>query len=104
MIRVADFKMPLGNGQFYEPWQSGLRALAQSKEMGEVTLKAARDIAGTAGSAGFSQYDAAPYTVVSGRRNESRAGAVAFESERDWRDARDEVLKRTAAAMGRRPS
>lgn len=96
------FKFSLGGGQFYEPWNSGLRSLAQSKEMGEVTLKAARDIAGVAGSAGHSTYDATPYTVVSGRRNESRAGAVAFESERDWRDARDEVLKRTAAAMGRR--
>lgn len=103
-MRVAGFRTPLGRGQFYEPWQSGLRALAQSKEMGAVTLRAARDIAGAAGSVGHSTYGAAPYTVTSGRRNESRAGAVAFESERDWRDARDEVLKRTAAAMGRRPA
>lgn len=96
------FKFSLGGGQFYEPWNSGLRSLAQSKEMGAVTLKAARDIAGVAGSAGHSTYGAAPYTVTSGRRNESRAGAVAFESERDFQDVRDEVLKRTAAAMGRR--
>ena len=98
------FKFKLGRGQFYEPWQSGLRAVGQSSAMQRVALQAARDIAGTAESVGYSKYAAAPYTVTAGRSNESRAGAIAYESERDFRDARDETLKRTAAAMGRRPS
>ncbi len=99
---MAGFRFRLGRGQFYEPWQSGIRSLARSAEMGRVTLKAARDVAGAAGSVGRSTYSAAPYTVVSGRRNESRAGAIAYESEKDFRDSRDEILKRTATAMGRR--
>ena len=96
------FKFKLGRGQFYEPWQSGIRSVAQSGAMQRVTLQAARSIAGTAQSSGYSTYAGAPYTVTSGRSNESRAGAIVYESERDFRDARDETLKRTAAAMGRR--
>ena len=96
------FRWKLGRGQFYEPWQSGIRSVAQSGAMQRVTLQAARSIAGTAQSSGYSKYAASPYTVTAGRSNESRAGAIAYESERDFRDARDEVLKRTATAMGRR--
>ena len=99
---MAGFRFRLGRGQFYEPWQSGLRAVGQSAAMQRVALQVARDISGTAESVGYSKYAAAPYTVTAGRSNESRAGAIAYESERDFRDARDETLKRTAAAMGRR--
>lgn len=98
------FKFKLGRGQFYEPWQSGIRSVAQSGAMQRVTLQAARSIAGTAQSSGYSTYAAAPYTVTAGRSNESRAGAIAYEAERNFQDVRDERLKRTAAAMGRRPS
>lgn len=94
----------LGGGNYYEPFNSGLRSLAQSREMGQITLSAARNLAGAAGSVGRSTYSADPYTVTAGWRNESRAGAIAYESDRDFRDARDEILKRTANAMGRRSS
>lgn len=86
----------------YTAEEAGLRALGRSAAMGEAITGFAREIAGAAESVGYSKYGAAPYTVRSGRKNESRAGAIAYESERDWRDARDEILKRTAAAMGTR--
>ena len=86
---------------YYEPWDSGLRALAQSSKMENEMMAVARSLA-SAADRGESKYDAAPYTVVSGWRNELRRGAIAYESERAWRDVRDQRLKNTAMAMGRR--
>src|SRR5690625_2474335 len=86
----------------YSPESAGLRALGGSSAMSQKMVQAARDLAGTAESVGRSKYGSAPYTVRSGRNNEARSGAIAYESERDWRDARDEILKRTARAMGSR--
>jgi len=96
------FRWRLFGGGWYEPWQSGFRSLGNSGAMSQKMVEAARDLAGAAESVGYSKYGAAPYTVRSGRNNEARVGAIAYESERDWRDARDEILKRTARAMGRR--
>lgn len=96
------FRWRLKGGGWYEPWNSGLRQLGQSSAMTQKALQAARDLAGTAESVGRSKYGAAPYTVRSGRNNEARSGAVAYESDRDFRDTRDEILKRTAIAMGGR--
>ena len=86
---------------YYEPCNSGLRALAQSSKMENEMMTAARSLA-SAADRGESKYGAAPYTVSVGRRNELRRGAIAYESERAWRDVRDERLKNTARAMGRR--
>ena len=86
---------------YYQPWDSGLRALAQSSKMENEMMSWARVIA-SAADRGESKYAAAPITVAVGRRNELRRGAIAYESERAWRDVRDERLKNTARAMGRR--
>lgn len=96
------FRWRLKGGGWYEPSNKGLQELGRSSAMSQKMVQAARDLAGTAESVGRSKYGAAPYTVRSGRQNEARAGAIAYESERDFRDARDEVLKRTATAMGGR--
>lgn len=95
------FRWRLFGGGWYEPWNSGLRSLAQSSAVERAMVDEARKIA-SAADRGRSKYAAAPYTVSSGRRNELRRGAIVYESERDWRDVRDERLKNTARAMGRR--
>lgn len=96
------FRWRLSGGGWYEPSDKGLQSLGRSSAMSQKMVEAARDIAGAAESVGDSTYGTAPYTVRSGRQNEARAGAIAYEAERDWRDARDQILKRTATAMGRR--
>ena len=95
------FRWRLKGGGYYEPWDSGLRALAQSSKMENEMMSWARILA-SAADRGESKYAVAPITVVVGRRNELRRGAIAYESERAWRDVRDERLKNTARAMGRR--
>jgi len=95
------FRWRLFGGGWYEPWNSGIRSLAQSSSMEGKMMSAARSLA-SAADRGESKYGAAPYTVAAGRRNELRRGAIAYESERAWRDVRDERLKNTARAMGRR--
>ena len=86
---------------WYEPWNSGLREFAMSNAMENEMMSWARMLASSA-DRGESKYAAAPITVSVGRRNELRRGAIAYESERAWRDVRDERLKNTARAMGRR--
>lgn len=81
---------------------SGFKQVGRSSKMSAAMVEYARDVAAVAQSAGKSEYDAKPVTVTAGHANERRAGAVAYESKyhpADWRDA---ILKRTAAAMGRR--
>ena len=95
------FRWRLMGGGWYEPWNSGIRSLAQSSGMEAKMMSAARSLA-SAADRGESKYGAAPYTVASGRRNELRRGAIAYEYDRQWRDVRDERLRNTARAMGRR--
>ena len=86
---------------WYEPWNSGLRKFAMSNAMENEMMSWARILASTA-DRGYSTYAAAPITVAMGRRKELRRGAIAYESERNVRDVRDERLKNTAIALGRR--
>ncbi|NWL13313.1 hypothetical protein DM793_18775 [Paenarthrobacter nitroguajacolicus] len=83
----------------YKADDFGLRKLAQSPEMGAATLEAAKLMAGNANAVGDSKYEAESTTVTAGWANEKRAGAVVRESEPHWRDWRDGVLLRVAAAM-----
>ena len=62
-------------------------------------MAVARQIAGNANAVGDSTYEAANQTVTAGWANERRAGAVVRESQAHWRDWRDAVLVRVAAAM-----
>lgn len=80
----------------------GFKQVGRSRKMSAAMVEYARDVAAVAQSAGSSEYDAKPVTVTAGYSNEQRAGAVAYESKYhpdDWNNA---ILKRTAAAMGRR--
>lgn len=86
----------------YRPDSSGLAKVGKSNAMSNAMVEYARDIAGTAASIGKSEYDVKPTTVTVGYNNEERSGAVAYESKTHWADWRDTILKRTAAAMGRR--
>lgn len=81
---------------------SGFAKIAQSSSMQSAMMDAAREVAGAAASVGKSEYGAKPATVTAGWQNERRAGAVAYESRWHWDDWRNAILKRTAAAMGRR--
>lgn len=83
----------------YRSVSDGYRELARSEWMQGVTLEVARKMAGNANAVGDSVYEAASQTVRSGWANESRAGAVVRETQRDWRDARDAVLLRVRDAM-----
>jgi hypothetical protein len=83
----------------YMPVPSGLREIARSKAMGEASLEVARKLAGNANAVGEAKYEAATETVTAGWANEKRAGAVVRETEHHFKDWRDAVLLRTAAAM-----
>ena len=86
----------------YVPDSRGLAAVGRSQKMSAAMMQTARDVAGVANSVGKSEYDAKPVTVTVGYMNEKRAGAVAYESKPHPADWRDQILKRTAAAMSRR--
>lgn len=88
----------------YKPDPSGLKVIGNSAKMGQATLNVARQIASTAGQVGHSEYDARSMTVVSGRMNEQRAGAVTYEAVRDHRDVRNRVLVEIAQRMNNRGS
>ena len=83
----------------YKPDDYGLRKLGQSRDMAAATLAVAKRMAGNAQAVGDSTYEAENQTVTAGWANEKRAGAVVRESEPHWRDWRDSVLLRVAAAM-----
>lgn len=78
---------------------NGLRELGQSTGMAKATLEAAKRMAGNANAVGDATYEAANTTVTAGWANEKRAGATVRETEPHWRDSRDAVLVRVAAAM-----
>src|SRR5690625_6222157 len=75
------FRWRLFGGGWYEPWNSGIRSLAQSSSMEGKMMSAARSLA-SAADRGESKYGAAPYTVAAGRRNELRRGAIDRKSTR----------------------
>lgn len=83
----------------YKPDDYGLRQIGQSPGMAKATLEVAQRLAGNANAVGESTYEAASSTVTGGWANEKRAGAVVRESEHHWRDSRDAILLRVAAAM-----
>ncbi|TLM87212.1 hypothetical protein [Pseudarthrobacter sp. NamE5] len=83
----------------YKPRQAGIRELAQSPQVRAATLSVAQQMAGNANAVGDSTYEAASQTVTAGWANDRRAGAVVRESQPHWRDWRDTVLLRVAAAM-----
>lgn len=70
-----------------------------SSMIGKASFEVANRLAGNAAAVGESTYEAARTTVTVGRRNESRAGAVVREVNPNFRDARDQVLLRTADSM-----
>lgn len=86
----------------YKADKQGFKNLGKSSAMGQAMVRHARMIAGAAEASGQSTYGAAPYTVISGRDNEARAGAIVHEAEPHYDDRRDSVLRATAIAMGRR--
>lgn len=86
----------------YQADSKGLAVVGRSQAMSNAMLSYARDVAAVAASVGSSEYGAKPATLTSGWNNERRAGALAYESKYHWDDWRNAVLKRTAAAMGRR--
>lgn len=86
----------------YEPRKEGIRDIAQSGEMRAAVLAVAEQMAGNANSVGDSKYEAESQMVTAGWANDRRAGAVVRESEPHWRDWRDSVLLRVAAAMSQR--
>jgi hypothetical protein len=81
---------------------SGIKDLAMAAAMGQACLAAASQMAAQANATGKGDYSASLAVVTSGWANERRMGAVVRESRRDWRDTRDTVLLKVAAAMGRR--
>ena len=83
----------------YTPLPSGFRELGQSDWAKDTTLAVAKKIAGNANAVGDSKYEAESRTMRAGWANEPRAGAVAAETQRDWRDSRDAVLVRVLAQM-----
>lgn len=83
----------------YKPVEAGVREIAQSSQMGAVSLAVAQRIAGAADAVGDSGYEAEGQTVTAGWANDRRAGAVVRESDSHWRDWRDAVLLRVTAAM-----
>lgn len=83
----------------YEAVSAGLKQIALSPGMAQASLAVARKLAGNAQAVGDSKYEAANQTVTAGWANEKRQGAVVRETDPHWRDWRDSVLLRTAAAM-----
>lgn len=81
------------------PVSRGLNEVANSPQMAALTLKVAQKIARAGAARGRSTYEAKPQRVRAGWRNEARAGAVAREVKKDWRDSRDKVLIRVTEAM-----
>ena len=88
----------------YRPRPAGIREIAQSSGTASATLAVAQQMAGNANAVGDSTYEAQNQTVTAGWANERRAGAVVRESQPHWRDWRDAVLLRVAAAMSVRGS
>lgn len=81
------------------PSNKGLTEIGRSPAMKAQTLKAAQKISRAASARGRSTYEAKSQSVRAGWRNEARAGAVAREVKKDWRDSRDKVLIRVTEAM-----
>ncbi|WGH80605.1 hypothetical protein QDX25_07255 [Auritidibacter ignavus] len=86
----------------YVPVPAGLKEVGAWASVQASCVGAARQIASTAGSQGYSTYQAAPMNHPVGKQGDIRAGAVVMESDRDWRDVRDKRLLQVAEAMGRR--
>lgn len=86
----------------YRAAPDGVREMLQSSGMSKVAEAEADRIAAIANDAGDATYTSRPQPVRGGYDNEQRAGASVYVVEPHWRDSRDEVLKRTAEAMGRR--
>jgi hypothetical protein len=81
------------------PSNKGLSEIGRSPGMGALSLKVAQKIAGAASARGRSSYVAKNQSVRAGWQNEARAGAVAREVKKDWRDSRDKVLIRVTEQM-----
>ena len=80
----------------------GTHEMLNSPGLSKVMEQEAERIAGNANAVGDATYAARPQPVRTHKTNEQRAGASAYVVEPHWRDSRDEILKRTAEAMGRR--
>lgn len=74
----------------------GTREFMNSSMVGSAMRQVAVQVAGQANSAGRSRYESRELTVTGGWRNSSRAGAEVYETERDYRDARDRTLVNVA--------
>lgn len=86
----------------YQPRQAGLKELALSDWMKQTMLDVGRKMAGNANAVGESKYEAKSVKVRAGWANEHRYGASVAETEHHWKDSRDAVLVRVAAAMTQR--
>lgn len=86
----------------YRAAPDGVAEMLQSSGMSKVAEQEAARLAGNANAVGDATYASRPQPVRGGYDNEQRAGASVYVVEPHWRDSRDEVLKRTAEAMGRR--
>lgn len=84
----------------YRAQPRGLKELAQSDWMKQTMLGVGRKLAGNANAVGDSKYEAKSTTVRAGWANEQRQGVSVAETEHHWKDSRDAVLIRVAAAMG----
>ena len=80
----------------------GTHEMLNSPGLSRVMEQEADRIAGNANAVGDATYAGRPAPVRTYSTNEKRAGASVYVVEPHWRDSRDEVLKRTAEAMGRR--
>lgn len=90
--------------QRYRPQPRGLQELARSDWMKQTMLDVGRKMAGNANAVGESKYEAKSVMVRAGWANEQRHGASVAEMEHHWKDSRDAVLVRVAAAMRDRGS
>ncbi|MFP3579978.1 hypothetical protein SB659_10395 [Arthrobacter sp. SIMBA_036] len=86
-------------GKNYFADDAGLKDLGTSAAVGDVTLAAAKRLAGNAEAVGRGKYEAAPATVTAGWANERRAGAVVRERSHVYKDARDSILRRVIESM-----